>query len=1241
MKRIIPAILIVIVFALTALAQSPLGKIVGTVRDQAGAIVPSAKVVVTNEATGQKIQTTTTTNEGVFTSPQLTPSSYTVQIEAVGFKIAVYREVTVEASREYSLNASLEIGQATETVQVTAGTDLVNTSSPELSTTVIRRQIVDLPLNGRNPIELIRLQAGVVGLPTRTNTTINGGRPSWTQLTQDGINIQDNFIRVNSLDFVPNRPTTDAIGEFTITTNTQGADSAGGASQVKLVTPSGTNKFHGSLYEFNRNSAFGANSWFNNSTVNATTGKTIPRAFLNRNQFGGNVSGPVYLPRFGTGGSPVVSGKDKLFFFFTYEGFRQRQQVTQNNTIPANNDFLTGVFRYVRPSDSSIQAINILSVLPGITLDPKVKSLLLDVMPSAAIVNNYDAGNSTATRLLNTAGYRFNQSKATDRNQYGMRFDYQANDKNRFEFIHTKFKDRDDRTDLDTINLSPKVFTESNVKLIVGAWRWSPTARLNNELRIGANIAPVSFSSSENFSGSIWAIPFLTLREANFQPQGRDTNTYQYIDNASFIAGNHSLQVGGSLQKITVRPYNFAGRFPTVNFGFSTTAPATVQLTAANFPICSPTPCTNISATDLANANALRAFLGGVVSSVSQTFQVKDKTSGYVSGIPNDRKFLLDNWSTYFQDNWRIKPNLTLRLGLKWEYFSPLKEQSDLQLLPIISGDVKSTLLSQTGTLDFVKGGFYNKDLNNFGPSIGLAWDPFKDGKTSVRAGYTMAFVNEETVTVGRTASTTNSGLASTRTLLNLYNTVNAGVPVVSSPTYLVPRTYADQLALSLTSAAQTIDPNIKQPFVHQISFGIEREIGLDIAVEARYVATMGRDVWRGVELNQIGFKSDFLQDFQRARSNGFIALNTPTTATGCSVAGSCGVFNPAYNASLAGSQQLSELPKYGAGLLTQASVRTALQTGAPAALASAYITSTASRTAALAAGFLPNSGIFGAGLILNGGTTDYHALQMEVRRRFKNGIFGQMNYTFSKVLTNSAGTSQSRFEPYVDNARPEIDKVRADFDVTHIINGSLIFELPFGRGHKFLSNTNGVVDRIIGGWQVSSIFHYQSGAPISILSGRSTFSNTGSNPAVSSLTRDQIKDLFGIRKQADGKVYYIDPKVTDTNTGFAVGADNAGNTAGFSGQVFFHPSAGTIGNLQRLQFDGPSQTSWDFGAIKRVRLNGDSDRNLEFRADFFNFLNHPLFFVGDYNVSSSQFGRITGLNFGPRVMQLALKLNF
>lgn len=310
-------------------------------------------------------------------------------------------------------------------------------------------------------------------------------------------------------------------------------------------------------------------------------------------------------------------------------------------------------------------------------LDPKVKSLLLSRFPSASLVNNFDTGNSTAARTLNTAGYRFLQRDVNDRNQYEFRFDYKPTERHSFEFVHQRFKEIDDRTDLDAINLRPKVFTDADVKFLVGAWRWTATPRLNNELRIGANLAPVAFENSEDFIGTLFPTALgLTNREVQFQPQGRDTRTYQFIDNASYIVGSHSMQFGGSLQKIKVRPYNFAGRFPTVGFGFSASAPAAIQLTQADFLGSS------ISPTDLANANALRAFLGGVVSTVSQTFQVRDRTSGFVAGIPNENNFTFDNWALYLQDNWKIKPNLSLRLGLKWEYFSPLREDSDLQLFP-------------------------------------------------------------------------------------------------------------------------------------------------------------------------------------------------------------------------------------------------------------------------------------------------------------------------------------------------------------------------------------------------------------------------------------------------------------------------------------------------------------------------------------------------------------------------------
>jgi hypothetical protein len=437
-----------------------------------------------------------------------------------------------------------------------------------------------------------------------------------------------------------------------------------------------------------------------------------------------------------------------------------------------------------------------------------------------------------------------------------------------------------------------------------------------------------------------------------------------------------------------------------------------------------------------------------------------------------------------------LKDNLTVRLGLKWEYFSPLREDNNVGLLPVDNQNTTlASLLDPNGTVAFVKGGFYGKDLNNFGPSVSIAWDPFRNGKTAIRAGYTMAFVNEETLTVANNAVVNNAGLSSNVNLQNLFTTFNAGVPTVSAPTPKFPRTYADQLAISLTNVAFTADRNLKQPYVHQFSFSVERELGWNMAVEGRYIGTMGRDVWRGLDFNQTNaaINQPFFADFLRARSNGFIALNTPASTPGCTSA-TCGVFNPAFNANLAGSQQLSLLTSttLGGGSLTNANVRNFLQTGQIGSLADFYTSGSAGATVAQNARALflagANPGIYATDLILNGGSTDYHAFQAEVRRRFSNGVFGQLNYTFSKVLTNSAGTAQSRLEPYIDNARPNLERTRADFDVTHVLHASVIYELPFGSGKKFLSG-KGALDRVVGGWQLGSIVHAQSGAPISILS--------------------------------------------------------------------------------------------------------------------------------------------------------------
>ena len=1192
----------------SVLAQTTLGRIVGTARDGSGAIVPGATVTVVSAATGEEL-VATSQEDGAFVFPQVRPGRYTVKLELAGFKSVTYSDVRVEPGQEYSLAAKLDVGDLSEVVQVTAGVDLVHTTTPEVTNTVRQEQIVELPLNARNPIELIRLQAGVPGVAARQSTAINGGRPTWTQVTQDGINIQDNFIRTNSLDFVPNRPTSDIIGEFTIVTNTQGVDSAGGSSQIRMITPSGSNEFHGSAFEFNRHSRFGANSWFNNRDG-------IEKPYLNRNQFGGRAGGPIK--------------KGTLFFFGYYEGFRQTVEATPNNQIPRNDDYLQGAFRYRSPGSTEVRSVNVLG-LSGLRLDPAMQQQILSRIRPASDVNNSDVGDG-----LNRGGYRFNQEDITSRNYLGLRLDANLSAAHRLEGTFTRLTDVDDRTDLDTIHERPLVFTDATTKFFVGAWRWTATSRLQNEFRVGANLAPLDFVSTETFGPQLFnqtapanSLSGLTDPIATFQPQGRDTRTFQYIDSATLVAGNHTFQFGGSLQNIKVNPYNFAGRFPTVTLNFSGAAPASAQLTAAQFP-------GGISAADLAAANQHLAFLSGTVSQVSQTFQVESATSGFVPGIPNDRNYTLNNWNVYFQDNWRLKSNFTLRAGLKWEYFSPLVEDDNLNLLPVLNNrPVRDVLLDPNGTVDFVNGGFYNPDRNNIGPTVGFAWDPFKNGRTSVRGAYTLAFVNEETITVGRNASIGNAGLDSTALRTNIYAQLGSGIPAVPAPEFRVPRTYADQLNLSLTSAAFTVDPDIQQPKVHQFNVSVEREIGWNTAIEARYVGTLGRDIWRGVDYNQVDIEGPFLQDFERARQNGFLAL------------AASGVFDPAFNANVPGSQPLTVIPGFGGGSLTNATVRTNIQTGQVGSLADFYITQPATAAAARAM-FYQNSGIYAADLILNGGTSDYHALQIEARRRFTSGVFWQANYTFSNAMSDSQGTEQSRFEPFLDNARPELERTRTEFHVTHVLNANAIWELPFGRDHRFLDR-GGLLDALVGGWQLSTIIHWQSGTPISLISPRGTFNRAGRSArgmAFSDLTQDQIQDLFGIQTLPNGRVYYVDPSVIDPATGRAVGPDTLANSASFNGQVLFNPSGGQLGNLTRLQFDGPSIFTMDIGMSKRFRI-GDS-YSAEVRAEMFNALNSAIFEVGsstapvgDYDVNSTTFGRVTQLEVGARVVQLAVKFNF
>jgi hypothetical protein len=632
------ALVCLILGASTALvlSQASTGSIIGQVVDASGAAIPGAEVVVISEASGQQF-TAVTSDVGSFQVPSLIPVTYSVRVSLPGFKSYVARDVKVNVGEERSILIRLELGEIAEEVTVSAGVELVQSSSAQITQTITKRQIEDLPLNGRNPLALMQLQPGVSG-NGRVNTAIAGNRTSFTNITLDGINIQDNFIRSNATDFSPSRPTVSQVAEFSITTVNQGSDSGFGSNQVSMVTPSGSNDIHGQVYWFHRNDTFGANSFFNNSSG-------IEKNTLLRNQFGGAVSGPVV--------------KDRLLFFANYEGQTIRQQSTTNGTI-LTPDARNGIFTYVDPA-GTVQKVNLLE-LKGVGTDPYMAKVL-GRLPTNS--NNRDVGDSTASLLRNTFGYRYVQQNNNDRDQAGFRLDFFASDNHSFEGIYNIQDNVDQRPDITGSSrfLAEPVVTSGNGDQynhrIVGAWKWTLTPTILNEFRVGANLAPVTFNTTETWpegyrvTGTLFTNPVGT-----FEDQGRDSRTWTVQDNMAWQRGAHAMRFGVQTQYIRIKAFNSFNLIPSFALGSNPANAALLDLAAGDFP-------TGISSGDLATARSMLFSLSGLANSLTQEFNVRTP-GGPFESAQNINNWQFDIYSLYFGDTWRVSPRWTLNLGVRW-----------------------------------------------------------------------------------------------------------------------------------------------------------------------------------------------------------------------------------------------------------------------------------------------------------------------------------------------------------------------------------------------------------------------------------------------------------------------------------------------------------------------------------------------------------------------------------------------
>lgn len=1255
--------------------------------DTSGAMIPGASITVRNVNTGAAF-TTTTGDNGAFLVPVLAVGRYSVAVTAPGFKQAQLHGVDLDVGVPASVQVTLEVGTQTETVVVEGAAAVLQTQSATVSTTLGGRQILELPLVSRDALDLVLFLPGV-NTPGRPRTsTINGLPKGAINITLDGLNVQDNLLKSTDGYFTYIRPRLDAIQEVTISTSTAGADNTGeGATQVKFVTRSGTNEYRGSVYEYHRNPALNANYWFNNRDLppDPRTGKA-PRQKVLLNQYGVRAGGPLSIPK-------LFSGKNRAFFFLNYEEYRLPEQATRNRTI-FHAETQAGIFRY--NSQSGVRRVNLLELAAAngqtSTIDPIIGKLLADIRATTP------AGGVAALADPNLERFTFINKGGQTRRFPTIRLDFNLSSKHSLEYSYNY---QDFAGLVDFLNNTDPAFPGfpnqgsqgSNRFSSVVALRSTLTARMVNEARFGLlggttlfypEISPGQFAgplaNQGGFNLGINAAG-ITNATVSASPSRRNTPVKQFSDNLNLTKGSHNLSFGGSFSQINSWQSSKV-MVPGITFGTDTTDPAAAMFTAANFP--------GASATDLANARNIYAVLTGRATQITANAQLDESGSKYVYIGPNVQRFHEREFGIYTQDNWRVRPNLTLNFGVRWEVqypFVALNNKYAKTTYEGLFGISGPGNLFKPGTMTGKETQFvplppgersHTVDYANLAPGAGLAWTPNWEsrwlrallgsgGKSVIRGGYSISY-NREGVTAFSTRLNGNPGgfINANRSLAlgNLVtNTGNDRLPVLLRETNrLGPPPFSEipgfPLTGAVTDAANIIDPNLKMPYVQSWSFGIQRELGKDMVVELRYVGNRASRAWGAFNLNEVNVvENGFLDEFKLAQANLQANMAAARGATFRYFGPGTGTSPlPVMLAHFSGvaAAQAGDAARYTSAQFANSTYVNTLAVHNPAPftfISNLYTNSAAQRANALAAGlpanfFVVNPGkLGGANMLTNFGASNYHAGTVELRRRFSQGVLFNANYTFSKAL-----------ERLFLSWRRGPENGISPLSITHAIKGNWIWELPVGRGRRLAGNAGGVLDRLVGGWAVHGTGRVQSGTPF----------NFG-NVRLEGMTRKELQQAVGMRFDDGARIAYYLPKDIIDNT---IRANNVSATSasGYGAQGV--PTGRSIApansancieaytgqcGFTRVLLYGPGFTRFDISAVKKVRL---TERvAIELRGELLNAFNNINFIVGDPSNDTNNIGGFSGATFGQvtqayrdtsttndpggRLVQLVLRVNF
>jgi hypothetical protein len=1270
---VIATVLLSTLIPTLAFAQTSNATLGGTVSDSSGALIPGVTLKATNTQTG--IVNTNITNEaGAYQFASLQTGSYRVSAELPGFQTQTYNAVALGVSQQVRLNFTLQISSVAQGVEVNAEADtLIATTSSSIGTVLPEYKVRDLPLASRNVFDLLGTTAGTQG-SGGFQGVFAGNRLIAVNTTRDGMNVGEG--RYDNGAFSATYTSPDLVEEVRIIVSPADAEAARGSGQVQMTTRAGTNQFRGSLFWANRNAALDANSWRNNLDG-------IGKDYLNRNQFGGRLGGPII--------------RNKTFFFFLYEGQRsvERASVTatvltaqarqgifryfpgvQNGNVFTSNPTVNALGNPVRPTGATgdLSSFNVFTRDPlRNRFDPSGHlQMVLSRMP---LPNDFTVGDG-----LNTAGHRwvrrvsgtdstFGNGVNVNRDQFNVRIDHNLSSNHKLSFIATREKDWSVVNPAlwpngfnGEINRLPDIYNVSLVSTLSKSmvnefragrrrsiqWFWSAMTinGPDGQLRKAPKTMKDTEEGKEAFalipkSNGIPYLPKTTIFPEHYiattTSTGRGTVSplTQVSDTISWTVGPHAFKGG------------FEGRTTGTIGGSNTDTWPRVLLGAGGVPVtgidAAGVPGLTGSSQNL--ARDLLTDLSGSVGSVVQGFMLSNPANPVFKPYPEEslryREFKQNEWGVFFKDDWKMRPNLTLNIGLRYDYYGVPYDGRGILGNPA-GGSAGLFGISGTGFADMFQPGRLNgkltvielvgknspqpdkqlhqDDWNNFGPAAGLSWSLpwFGRDKTVLRAGYAISYIGAARLFNG--VNQQQESLPGTQLFVSpvfsTYTTLaDIKLPLSHNVVPLTPL----PLNSSRTELLHAFADDRVVPYVQNFNIELQRELVRNLTLEARYIGSKSTKLFAGIPLNTVNiFENGLLDAFNVTRAGGNAQLFDRMLngldlglgrVNGSSVTGSASLRQNTIFRSFIANGDI--------GQFADALNRNTVATGEGGGLI---------RNGGLPENFIVVNPQFNE-VVLHGnpGNSTYHSMQLQVTKRLSQGFTNQTSYTWSRTLGEADGDGVLN---YLDPRNRSHNKSLLGFHRTQSFISNGTYELPFGPNRPLLRNAPGIVQRLVERWQLGANLNLSSGQPLTITASTASIHQGTSDTPV--IVGNFPKSSGKVTRVDNGVIYFsgiqqvVDPAragvtpLQTTQTGFSnrAIADAQGNL------MLVNQAPGQLGTLGQRWIEGPGFVGFDANLIKRVRI--DERKEFEFRLDAINVLNRPNFGVPQLDINNTSFGRIT-----------------